>query len=141
MHLLGMCPECGGQRREGKDCAEQLHELILWEWHDPELMKVHFLTVASYNLQHPSAFTQEALRGLQRALRQYLDQGVPVEQIRRDAAHLYNGPKKVMKPEGERTMQARMWDKTIADVYIPHEPDNAAQRVHAWARSICDSIT
>ena len=53
----GPCPECGGPRVNGLTCWEQLGMIGVWEFQDPELMAEHFLTVASYNLQHPAQFT------------------------------------------------------------------------------------
>lgn len=51
------CPECGARRVEGMTCWEQLGMIIAWEADDPELLAEHFLTVATYNLQHPAQFT------------------------------------------------------------------------------------
>jgi hypothetical protein len=46
------CPECGAPGVSGTICWEML-----------ELLAEHFLTVASYNLQHPTQFTEAALSG------------------------------------------------------------------------------
>ncbi|MCB0185693.1 MAG: hypothetical protein KDE31_15605, partial [Caldilineaceae bacterium] len=55
------------------DCRGQLGAMIAWEWQDPELMAQHFLTIASYNLQHPAQFTAEALAGLREQFIDHLD--------------------------------------------------------------------
>ena len=72
--------------------------------------------VASYNLQHPAQFTDAAIAGLRELFIAYLDQGVAVVEARRPVL--------------------RHWPMTIADVYIPGQPEGAAERVKAWAASI-----
>ena len=61
------CPECGAPRVGGLACWEQLGVLLAWEHDDPALQREHFLTVASYNLQHPARFTDDAIAGLREA--------------------------------------------------------------------------
>ena len=110
--------------------------LIGWEFDDPELAAEHFLTVACYNLQHPAQFTDEAIAWLRAALIDRLDNGTPVEELRRRAAIVYGGRKKVLEGEPEREPALRSWSMTIADVYLPNKPGGAADRVRAWARTI-----
>lgn len=130
------CPECGAARVEGLTCWGQLGAVLGWEYQDPDLRAEHFLTVASYNLQHPAQFSEEVLAGLRAALIEHLDQGVPVEVLRRQAARAYGGQKRVLKPEAERQPVPRRWRMTIADVYLPAQPQGAADRVRRWAAAI-----
>lgn len=130
------CPECGAARVDGMTCWEQLGAIVAWEYEDPELRAEHFLTVASYNLQHPAQFTEEALAGLRAALIERLDHAMPVKEIRRRAARAYQGKRRVLKDESERKPVLRSWSMTIADVYIPASPEGAAERVRKWAASI-----
>ncbi len=44
---------------------EQLGAILTWEWQGPTLMAQHFLTVASYNMQHPARLVEEKLAMLQ----------------------------------------------------------------------------
>ena len=69
----GYCPECGAPSVNGTTCWEVLGALLAWEYDDPELQAEHFLTVASYNLQHPAQFTETALAGLQAVFIERLD--------------------------------------------------------------------
>lgn len=131
-----ICPECGAPQVEGMTCWEQLGAIGSWEFQDPALMAEHFLTVASYNLQHPAQFTDEALAGLRVAFIDHLDQGVSTQELRRRAASVYEGPKRVLRPAAERRPLLRRWPMTIADVYIPDQPTGAAQRVRQWAAAI-----
>ena len=109
---------------------------MAWEWQDPALLAQHFLTVASYNLQHPAQFSEDALAGLRQQFMEHLDHGLPVSEIRQRVSRRTEGRVKVRRPEAERYAVLRRWPMTIADVYIPAQPMGAAARVKAWAASI-----
>jgi hypothetical protein len=47
----------------------------------------------------------------------------------------------VLKPESERQPVLRQWSMAIADVYLPEQPEGAADRVRAWAAVIRRAIT
>ena len=130
------CPECGAPRVAGLGCWEQLGVLLAWEQDDPALQREHFLTVASYNLQHPARFTDDAIAGLRQALVDYLDRGVSIAEIRRRASAATDGRTRVHREEPPLRPELREWSMTIADVYLPDQPAGAAERVRAWARAI-----
>lgn len=130
------CPECGAPVVDGLSCWEQLGAILAWEWQDPDLLAVHFLTVASYNLQHPAQFTDEVFAGLRVAFIEHLDQGVTMAEIRRRVSAVAKGKTRILKPEAERRPILRLWPLTIADVYLPDQPHGAADRVRAWAAAI-----
>jgi Family of unknown function (DUF5946) len=132
----GACPECGAPLVEGLNCWEQLGALLAWEWDDPALQAEHFLTVAAYNLQHPAQFTDAALSGLRTAFVERLDRGVADVELRRRAARQFEGQTRVLRPLAERQPVLRRWPMTIADVYLPEQPEGAAARVRAWAAAI-----
>jgi len=134
-----MCPECGAARVEGRDCSQMLQELTSWEWDDPALAEMHFATVASFNLQHPAAFTDSALAGLRSALVEHLDEGLPVAEIRRRHAAAYEGATRVLKPVAERTTRLRTWPVTIAHAYEGGRA-GAVQRVREWALAVRSSL-
>lgn len=133
---LATCPECGAPTVDGLTCWEQLGALIAWEYDDPDLAAEHFLTVASYNLQHPAQFTDEVITGLRVAVIERLDNDLPVAEIRRRNSAEYEGKKRVLRPEAARRPVLRRWPMTIADVYTPDQPAGAAARVRAWAATI-----
>jgi hypothetical protein len=110
--------------------------ILAWEWQDPELAAVHFLTVASYNLQHPAQFTEPALHGLRKQFIAHLDEGVAVSEIRRRVGRLVAGATRVLKPPAERRPVLRRWSMTVADVYVSEQPAGAADRVKRWAACI-----
>lgn len=130
------CPECGAPQVEGMTCWEQLGAILAWEWQDPELLAQHFLTVASYNLQHPAQYTEEALEGLWLGYVEHIDHGVSTETLLQRARSRFDGATPVRKKEAERTPVLRQWSRTIADVYLPDKPEGAADRVKQWAASI-----
>ena len=134
------CPECGAPRLDGMTCWEQLGLLIAWEYDDPELQAEHFLTVASYNLQHPAQFTDEALAGLRAMFIEHLDNGLAVQEIRRRIGSAAAGNRRVLRDEAERRPGLRSWSMTIADVYVPDRPAGAGGRVRAWAGSIRNEL-
>jgi hypothetical protein len=110
--------------------------LVAWEADDPELRAEHFLIVASYNLQHPARFTDEALANLRAGLIEHLDRGTAAEELRRRASLRFEGSTRVLKPVSERRPVLLQWDTTIADVYLPDQPESAAERVRGWAAAI-----
>ena len=130
------CPECGAAQVDGLTCWEQLGVLLAWEWQDPALLAVHFLTVAAENLQHPAQFTDEALAGLQINFVDHLERGVPVAELRRRTSHFAEGATRVLKKESEHQPSLRHWSMTIANVYRPHQPQDAAEHVRAWAATL-----
>ena len=134
------CPECGAPRVNGMTCWEMLGALLAWEYDDPELQAEHFLTLASYNLQHPAQFTETALTGLQAAFIERLDQGLGIAEIRRRVGKAAAGATRVLRPEAERQPVLRQWPMTIADVYLPDQLAGAAERVQAWAAVIRRAI-
>lgn len=135
-HPSDTCPECGAPRVDGMDCWEQMGAVCAWEWQDSELAALHFVTVASYNLQHPTQFSDEAIQRLRALYIEHLDRGLAVAEIRRRVSEAADGNVKVLRPEGERQLVLRTWQMTIADVYLPDQPQGAAQRVRAWADTI-----
>lgn len=134
------CPECGASFTDGLTCWEQLGAILAWEWQDPALQAQHFLTVASYNLQHPAQFTDEALSGLRALYIEFLEQGTPVAELRRRVGRVAEGSQRVLKPEREREPVLRRWRLTVADVYQANHPAGAAERVQRWAESIREEL-
>jgi len=133
---VGACPECGAPHLDGLACWEQLGRLITWEYEDDDLRREHFLTVASYNLQHPAQFTDEAIAGLRGAFVDYLDRGISIDEIRRRASAATAGAVRVRRDESARKPVRRSWSMTIADVYGRGQPIAAAERVRRWAAAI-----
>jgi hypothetical protein len=120
----------------GMTCWEMLGAIGAWEYRDPELRAEHFLTVASYNLQHPAQFTEAALAGLRAVFNERIDQGLGIAEIRRRVGKAAAGATRALRPEAERQLVLRRWTKAIADVYRPDQLEGATERVRAWAAAI-----
>ena len=130
------CPECGAPRSGGLGCWERLGAIIAWEADDPALQREHFLTVASYNLQHPAQYTDAAIAGLREVYVEHLDRGIPIAEIRRRVSAATEGSTRVRRDERDRRPVQRDWPMTIADVYLDGDPRGAADRVRRWAHAI-----
>ncbi len=137
---VATCLECGAPTLDGMSCWEQLGLLLAWEYDDPALAAEHFLTVASYNLQHPAQFTDESLAGLRAMFVEHLDNGLSVQEIRRRVGRASEGNRRVLRDESERRPTLRAWSMTIGDVYLPNKPAGTADRVRAWAASIRNEL-
>ena len=134
------CPECGAPRVDGLACFEMFGQLLAWEVDDAELRAEHFLTVASYNLQHPAQFTDDAIAGLRQSYVDYLDGGISLAEIRRRASAAFDGAKRVRREKASIRPVLRTWPMTVADVHHGADPHGAAGRVRAWARVIREEI-
>jgi len=66
----------------------------------------------------------------------YLDHGVSAQTLRQRASRAYEGKRRVLKDEADRQPVLRHWGMTIADVYLPDQPQGAVERVRAWAATI-----
>lgn len=130
------CDECGAPVDGTLDCRARLEGILAWEWNDPELQALHFLTVAAYHLQHPSAFLPEALERLWQNLGDYLDGRVTVDELRRRTGAAFDGPRRVLLPEEARVPVLRSWSSTVASVYPGAGPHAAADRVRSWADGV-----
>ncbi|NJM07939.1 hypothetical protein HC891_19715 [Candidatus Gracilibacteria bacterium] len=135
---ISQCPECGAIYSQELSCWDVLGLIIAWEYADADLLREHFLTVASYNFQHPTQFTDTALVSLWSAYTEYLDNQLALAEIRRRVGQAHQGATRVLKPAAERSPSLRRWTMTIADVYDGGQAEGAAERVRAWARSIRD---
>jgi hypothetical protein len=135
-HGASFCPECGAPAVNGQTCWEQLGWLLAWEADDAELASQHYFTVVCYNLQHPAQFTDDAVVAMRDGFVDAMDRGLPVPEIRRRAARVFEGQKRVLRDPTDRRPLLRRWRMTIADVYWPDQPRGAAERVRAWAAAI-----
>lgn len=59
-----------------------------------------------------------------------------VQEIRARIGRAFAGSKRVLRPESGRRPVPKAWSRTIADVYIPAQPEGAAARVRDWAAAV-----
>ncbi|MEU4476006.1 DUF5946 family protein [Micromonospora sp. NPDC023888] len=123
------CAECGAAVPTSGDCWTRLHELLEIETRvlpslDPEAgMRAHFFAVATYQLQHPSRLTREALDRLHASVDEMTGPAPPpIARLRRDMGRFAAGSQKVTRsaPPSDRShIDARWpvsWSVTAQDV-------------------------
>ncbi|MES2622953.1 MAG: DUF5946 family protein [Patescibacteria group bacterium] len=67
------CPECGALLNTFPECRDYLNEMIKWDFEDfTGVGQIHHLTVLSYNLQHPSVYSQKGLENAKRSLVEFI---------------------------------------------------------------------
>jgi hypothetical protein len=143
--MRSTCPECGATLGDAADCRALFHELLLLEARAAGAAGAlpHFLAVASYNLQHPSAFTVAALDGLRRTLADVLAGRASLGDARRRAragadgsARVGRRPDDVLDEEERRVLGAwpTRWAMSVADA-CRAEPEKYAETVRAWAEA------
>ena len=139
----GQCAECGAMLPESGACVTLLHELLALEARvDGAAGGVpHFLAVATYNLQHPSTFTENALAGLRRAVEDVLHGRATIAEVRRRAGAGARGTARVKRRDGERPTDADRassaawpthWPTTVLDV-CRLAPEQYVDHVTRWA--------
>src|SRR4051812_38498505 len=106
---LAECPECGAPNVNGLDCWGMLGGVLSWEADDPALAAEHFLTVASFNLQHPAQFTDQALAWLRSGFVEHLERGTATVELRRRASRQFEDSTRVLRPKAERRPVLRRW--------------------------------
>ncbi len=82
---MNTCVKCGAVLSQKNTCESIFNEFMALEFTDPSYGQVHFLTVASYMVQH-EGYSDEMYVWVQTALRRHLEEGYPTELIRQDMA-------------------------------------------------------
>lgn len=136
------CDECGASTRDGLTCREQFDELLALEFSDPLAGRVHFQTVATYQLQHPVAFplTREGRGQLVDALRDVVVGGLAVTEVRDRMGHAFEGASRVVdrEPAGP-DLPSPEWSMTVADIGPP-DPSTHAGRVTEWGSAVLSDL-
>ena len=129
------CAECGAVWPDDRTCETVYQECLVLEFSDPGYGAVHFLTVATFMLQH-GRYSAAALAWVVPALRAYLAGETDVAGLRRSARALTHGTRawKVARQSGEPPQRPVAWDHTLAEV-APHTVSAEAYgaAVTAWA--------
>lgn len=147
---MNACPECGAPLDGVSACRALLDELLALEWRveGGSGTLSHFFAVSSYNLQHPSGFTPDALRSLRAALADVLEERATIHDILRRNRALLNGEARVRRradtPIGaeDRAMLDAWpthWRMTVADV-CRVAPEAYHERARAWAAAVSASL-
>jgi hypothetical protein len=139
------CPECGAALHDESSCQDYLHELLFLEAQVPGApgAEPHFLAVASFNLQHPSAFLPSALMGLRQTVADVLAGRATVDDARRRARHGASGATRVRRRGATSSNDEQLilpsWPITVLDVCrVP--PERYVESVRRWATSIVEVL-
>lgn len=136
--MTSACPECGAQLEDATTCQSIFDSFLALEFSDPAYGEVHFVTVACFMIQH-GRYSDSALAWIQPKLHAYLEDGLPVSELRRQAADETNDPQrgwKVLRSAQDRPLAKVAWRVTIADV-AAHVADAAdyCTWVRRWGTS------
>lgn len=134
--MTNTCPECGASLPDGTTCQTIFDEFLVLEFTDPAYGAVHMLTVACFMIQH-GRYSDEALAWIAAQLRASLEQGVPADQIRREAARRVDQTTrtwKVTRRADASALPKIPWSLTIADVATDYrDAASYCALIRAWA--------
>ena len=132
------CVECGAVLSEGNTCQTIFDEFLSLEYTNPAYGQVHFLTVASFMIQH-GRYSDAALIWMQSMLRAALDEQLTAQQLRQRAAQGMDDAArtwKVSRQADERPLPRVAWSRTIADVaQSMQDPEKYCEQVKQWAQA------
>jgi glycosyltransferase involved in cell wall biosynthesis len=139
---MAFCPECGADLGELERCDELFGQALAWEWLDPPRSYAnHHLLVLSWEIQHPSRFSEPALAWARDALRHGVREGIDPEQLRREAAYLSRQRRddgfRIVREGGE--VVPRKWARTFADV-VAEGSDAMPESVMRLAEAIVEEL-
>jgi len=139
MESLRTCPQCGEIWQDGRTCQDVFHQMLSWEAEDPNLWEVHHLMVLCYHLQHPGYYSQEGLRQAKYLLYEFLEVGVPPQQIRRrDGRKLASQNRKWKIKATEKSRGSYQneihWKMVTKDVVFAGK-NNYCHSVRKWAKT------
>lgn len=140
--MTDTCPECGASLPVQTTCQDLFDAMLVKEFNDPAYGQVHMLTVACFMIQH-NGYSDEALVWIAQQLRANLEQGLPAEQIRRQAARgaqQQNRAWKVTRQPSARALPRIHWSMTIADVAGAADAATYCALVTAWARKTLEEM-
>jgi Family of unknown function (DUF5946) len=130
-------------------CKEKYGEMLALEFEQPSVFgAVHHLTVICYNIQHPDAFTDEALAWMRTSLRDIVEKGLSGPELLKRAQGPFSGDFKVKRrdarardrPDAVPYMPVRTrWSMTVADVCTA-SPEVYTGDIKAWAKSILKDL-
>lgn len=131
--MSDVCPECGAA-----GCREKFESMLALEFEDPAVFgAVHHVTVICFNLQHPGAFSEEALAWMRSTLRAIVEEGLSPAELRERSKKKFNGHVNVLSkaPKAPRKVE---WSMNVMDISTD-SPEIYVDDIMAWAKSIlCD---
>lgn len=138
------CPECGAARKDDSTCQDDFYQMLFWENEYPINGEVHHLLVLSYQLQHPSRYSQKGLEWGIGLLRQFVEGDLTPGEARRRMQVRVDSTNRKWKISGSQASRGAYpnpveWDMTIADV-VRRGEEAYRQSVRKWAESILNNL-
>lgn len=132
------CPKCGAVLKDGQlTCQSVYDEFLALELTDAEYGEVSLLTGACLKIQH-GQYTDEALVWIEQRMRDYLEKGVPTEQIRKQVLKQtgqLGRAWKVTRSLGDPPQAKISWSMTIVDVASGYrDAGSYCELVKQWTR-------
>lgn len=140
-----VCAGCGATFVGGATCAERQAELLALEYSSPTRMRVHHLSVVTFQAQHAGSLTDAAVAAYDAALVRFAASADadPWGDALRGWLHdqlgaIFEGATRVGADVA--TARARPpWSRTIADVELGDD-ETYVTTVIAWARATGDDL-
>lgn len=145
METIQLCPECGAAWQDGKTCQDDFYQMLAWETEDPaRWAEAHHLMVLCYHLQHPHLYSPEGLEYAMQLLVQFMEQGIPPNEVLRRSRDAVDSSKRTWKIKGTPDSYGSykpqiQWVKAAGDV-VAGGANNYADNVKAWAQSVYDTL-
>lgn len=136
--MNGNCSFCGAHYDEDITCQDRFDEFLALEFSNPYYGQVHFFTVSCFMIQH-QRYSDPALRLMQQALHDVLENGVNLSEIRVHMTSDVDQGKcdwKIERQPSEPKLPHINWSITIAVVYQhKNDPVDYCTWVEKWARA------
>ena len=141
--IVEACPDCGARLGMSVTCQSMFDVLLAVEFSDPAYGEVHFLTVASFMIQH-NCYSDAALAWIWGRLHAYREDHHPLSEIQRfamgetkNALHSW----KVLRFSSDQPLLKIARSVTIANV-AEQAGDAACSRraVRLWGESILEQM-
>ena len=96
----------------------------------------HFQTAASFTLQHPVRFIDQAIPQLRTTFLEAMHGASSLNGLRRRMGRRFQGGKRVLRPVADRHPVTREWEFTIANVQNAGRAEGAESRVTCRATTV-----
>ena len=140
-----VCSECGGSLLGVSECRDYFHEMIKWDFEDFKgVGQIHHLTVLSYNLQHPSVYSQKGLENAKESLVEFIQHPVSYSEHGKQDRKRLGSDVRSWKIKGTEEDHGTyggkpQWTIRASDV-VQGGLECYIENVRKWSQSVLDSL-